>query len=245
MNYCNLCGTELFGDKKVKSHLLTGSQYVRPLTQDNSEVIGLENGKYFDPSHNYTDNKILCRKCDLILGKYEEERGKLLKIGDGELEFNNSIKMFPGIDGKKVKLACLSDLFRCSSTNKQIYSGINLGSIHSDRIKRLLLNPDNISFDLYPTTIGKVNFGIPFAAASFPIKCRIHHRIYYRSIMPGGWLWLVKIDSVNEPLFDKFSVDMYNLSSQTIDYGDPRIKNIILSSIYRDIKIMESKKESR
>ncbi len=225
------------------SHILTRSQYVAPLTKNTrSKLLGYGEGRKFDPTHEVTDKYILCRDCDSMLGRFEDERGKLFqKLNESDFSYNNGIKLITGVSGTKIKLACLADLFRCSITSIETYQAIFLGNKHESNIIRLFNDPLSCAASDYPTVFFKFKTPFPFEAIQIPVRARVNGRISYRAIMPYGWCWVTKVDSTSSNIFEKLTVDKLHGKAMIVDSGDERFAQSILQESYKIIDEVESK----
>lgn len=241
-NTCRICKKELSSSNHIESHILTRSQYIAPLTKSTShKLLGYSEGKIFDPTHEIKDDKILCDDCDHMLGRYEDERGKLFKrLNESDFSYDNSTKAIDNLNSTKIKLACLADLFRCSITSRSPYQAISLGAKHEEKMIHFFENPEFCNPNDYPTIIFKLKMPFVFEAAQVPIQARIKGRRVYRTIMPYGWGWLTKVDPMDVDFFSRLTVDSLDNRALIVDCGDRNLTQSILNSAYKAILDAES-----
>lgn len=235
MNYCKLCGAELAGAAKIKSHILTNSQYISPLSRrTNKQLIGFSPDGEFNPCHIITDNTILCKKCDNSLNLYEGERKKLLDYLDSNDCINQAI-VVPKINGELVKLACLADLYRCSITNISQFRDILLGNKHEYAIANILKAGHSHRSE-YPVLFAKLRMPLDFMAVHVPYRVRIAKMNYYRVAMPGGIIWLAKVDSRDNDYLNSVSVDSISGSAKAVIITDNNLSNKVLLETVRSMR---------
>lgn len=240
-NYCHLCGTALTKDNEIRSHILTRTTWMSPLLKGTKEkLLGLSIKGNFDPTHNITDNKILCKSCDNNLSIYEQERENLLKeITGSNFEIKTGTIQIEGFNATRIKLAFLADLYRCSITDIEIFNRISLGQKHEEKIKNLLLGIDKIEDpSVYSVILAKVKIPIDENGVSMmPIRCsrKVHKLNTYLMILPRGWICIIKIDSQKNETIDNLSVDIVPSYTTLCDFTNERASNfvtrLILSSI--------------
>ena len=229
---CRICDVEINTNNSIKSHILTNSQYIRPLTKTTkSNILGFSDGEIFNPCHNITDNTILCKKCDNRLNLYESERSKLFKISPEEIIYDNKFHTFKNINSYKIKMACLSDIFRCSITKIKQFERISIGKKNEETIAKILQNCDCDSLSKYPVMIGKLKMPLDFRAVQIPHRIRDEGILYYETVMPGAWIWKIKMDGRTNQSFDKLSVDANGESAQFVFIKD----EVVIKNILRNI----------
>ncbi len=238
---CRICGVELTSANKRRSHILNDASYFGQLTLKSGEhLMALRKGQPIikDMGH-YTTERILCADCELRIGKWEDERERLLSsdIRSSE-EFNNHPYMETvGYNQDSIKLACLADLFRCSVAQGKPYETVSLGEKHESAIRSMLLDGNAGSKYDYPVVLFRFNdkyktidgVGGPPISGRGPDGRRI-----YKTIMPRGWIWVVKVDSQGCEFLEDASIGSFNNTIKIINYGDAR-KSKELWSIYETV----------
>ena len=240
-HYCQLCGKLLTSENRAKAHILTRSTWMTPLSKGTTEkLLGFSRHNTFDPTHNITDNTILCKPCDNSLALYEQEREELLKgITHVQFKSNTGAVSIKGYDAAKIKLAFLADIYRCSITTIEPFAEINIGEKHEGKIRKILRGEQKIEkSSMYSVILGKIKYPITEEGVSMiPMKAprKMYGLNIYSMILPRSWLCMVKIDSQSNDDFDKFSIDSDPQSATLYDFTNDRvtgaITRLILSSI--------------
>ncbi len=240
--YCRLCGKPLTSRNRAKAHILTRSTWMAPLSKGTTEkLLGFSRHNTFDPTHNITDNTILCKPCDNSLALYEQEREELLKnITLAHFKSNTGAVNIKGYDAIKIKLAFLADIYRCSITTINPFTEINIGKKHEELIGKILRGEQKIEKpSMYSVILGKIKYPIAEEGVSMaPMKAphKIHGLNTYSMILPRSWLCMVKIDSQPNKDFDKFSIDSDLQSATLYDFTNNKATNAITRLILSSIK---------
>lgn len=100
------------------------------------------------PSGSY-DTNILCKDCDNKIGVYDNYA--LWFVNNATLE-NHPIGVgwqVKKVDAHKLKLFCMSYLFRASITERKEFADISLGAKHEEQLRLLILNNNHGKPDDY------------------------------------------------------------------------------------------------
>lgn len=213
IRYCRLCGVELTGKNKVRSHALTESTFFAPqkkIRPDSGRLEIYSKDKCFGDAGHYMTEYAFCRDCEGRFSVWEQERTELFNKSTRPTRAFRDEQYISetGYNGEYIRLSFILDLYRCSVFESEPYSGVSLGEYHQGRIKDILLNGhfDNVAD--YPTILFRYNNDFPLVneISEMPQKIRMHDGINaYRCFAPNGWTWLVKIDSRRHKLFEEAS----------------------------------------
>lgn len=204
-HYCHICGAKITPQNRVKSHILTKSTYY---------VKGIEyaissDNHIFDAKKRATEQDLLCNHCDHKIGQWEQKRLEFF-TSDGSRPSKpqnaQSVIFEYNFDNEQIVLACLADIYRCSISNLEPYSSIHLGNRHEHRIQKILLAGTISDFTEYPVILGRYSDEekILDDLTQIPHKLRFQPggTIYYRTFLPGGWSWMVRISKQSFPTID-------------------------------------------
>lgn len=150
------------------------------------------------PTGSY-DKSILCDKCDSMMGDWDLEAIKFCKSKLTTKHPSNLAWLISGIDQDKLKLFFMSYIWRASVTDLEEFKGCNIGSIHEERIRQLLLKSTPGSVDDYSVLLYK--FSIPDDKEKWgkTILIPINNRFKgYRTVdvySPNLYKAFVKVDS--------------------------------------------------
>ena len=239
-DYCRICGAALTKENRIESHILTRAQYIRPLSAvSTNKILGFRFAEYtrqkFDPSHAIKDNTISCKPCDQKLGTYEDIRIRFTNKTQEYFNGSNVARIIDHPFGSQIKLACLADLFRCSITAMQQYEDISLGAKHERLISEFLSGEKRINYTDYPLVLYKMKTPIRFDAVLAPQKRRIKQQIFYNAVMPGGWCWIVKVDSQRNTEFEELSIDRFQNKMLVVDSNDGQFVDMLFRKIIRAV----------
>lgn len=122
------------------------------------------------------------------------------------ISFNASHKTISGYNTANIKIAFLADIFRCSCFSLKCCKNINIGPKHTKRISQLLKLKSPGECDEYSIWIFKMtdDSNLMNGIGMFPCKCKFGGLNCYRALYPGGWEWIIKMDSRKNEL-DKLS----------------------------------------
>lgn len=206
---CRLCGVELTSANNCKAHIMPRGllRSMSPKEFGNLLIVGTDMDKKKRIPNGSYDKNILCRTCDNKLGVYDKyaldfvTNGKLINHPSG-VGWN-----IDGVDQAKLKLFCLSYLWRASITNRPEFTGISLGSKHEENIRKLLLTESPGGIDDYTTVFSKFDkVDDNFGAVMFPAKTRIRSIVYYEAYLPKLYKFWVKVDSQNDSVISHMSL---------------------------------------
>ena len=238
---CIVCGVTLTTTSRRRSHILTKSSYFsKQISKPGEHLMGIKDGAVItDDMGHFAWEYLLCDKCELKVGKWEQERERLFS---SNIRSHNNQKAEPyievtGYNQKYIKLACLADLFRCSEAVGCPYEGIDLGPIHTSIIREILKNENCNDPNIYPVIIARFNddYTIIDGASNAPLKERGPDGIrLYETLVPGGWIWIIKVDKRDCPILEKASLGAHK-NLLVMNYGNAR-KSKELLSIYKSVR---------
>lgn len=200
--YCRLCGCELTKDKKRRSHALTNATYFR----QQKEIRGggrleLMSSEFLDKDAGHHETEYaFCSECEIKFSIWEQERERFFsECPRFEKEPEEQIAIeITGYNAEYIKLACLTDLYRCSVFEGVAYKKVSLGEYHTNKIKQMLLNEDAGDKTDYPVVLRRFNkkYKLVDEISEIPTPSKGLYGVrYYEAIAPRGWYWIVKVDS--------------------------------------------------
>lgn len=238
---CKICGTTLTSKNRRKSHILTRSSYFNQQISRNGEhLMMLKKGeKIISDAGHYAWEWLLCGHCESKVGEWEGEREKLFSsdIRSKTRPEDQPYLETDQFDQNKIKLACLADIYRCSVTSGLPYKDISLGEKHESNIRKMLASEYADNKEEYPIVLCRFNseYDKIDRISGPPIKSRGPDGIrIYKTVVPRGWIWTVKIDSRQCEVLEKVSIGSFNQTLTIINYGDARKSNEF-RSIYETI----------
>lgn len=231
---CRICGTPITTKNKIASHAISRSIYSDKMELKHGEhllMLTKQSGTTVeaDYGHFQTETGILCKDCDYSLSKYEDERANFMRDNEN-IAFESSHKIVPNYNPANIKIAFLADIFRCSCFSLECCKDINIGQKHTDKIAKLLRTKSPGECDDYSIWIFKMtdNDNLMNGAGMYPHRCKFNGLNCYRALYPGGWEWIIKMDSRKND-YDKassfFGKDIVLLNG----------KNFKESGLFRDI----------
>jgi len=140
--HCKLCGKHT---KLVKSHVIPEWVY-RPLYDSDHRLIRIAANDRFPVSNRSTGewDRIMCQGCEDSFNKYDEYGRALIFSKPGEKTFGIQCVAaeygvdIHGVDYARAKLFQLSVLWRAGVSERDVFSGVQLGE-HEPRIRDMLL----------------------------------------------------------------------------------------------------------
>lgn len=207
---CSLCGTH---QKLIKAHIIPES-FFKELYNDEhyfDEVLNQEKlDKRTKRRKGLYDSEILCAKCDGKLGKLYDDYGA--KVFWGYRNLNIKIKDFHDIkdprikwrvvynaDVKRIKLFLLSILWRASISKLDFFKSVDLGEIHSERIKSILKENNSVYINDYSILLMHYATNSPSTRQVLTSinKYRNDGKIYYAAMLCGILIvWYISPNSV-------------------------------------------------
>lgn len=152
------------------------------------------------------DNQILCAECDHFLGILDDYGKHFLIDGDFSrktMEGEGIIVLPSEVNYSKLKLFCLSILWRAHHSTRREFSKINIGEQHERRIYEMLINSDVGTEDEYSIFLGKWGEGeletISDHLIQTPYSCKfdgVNYSIFYIS---NGIIIFIKVDKRSTP----------------------------------------------
>lgn len=163
------------------------------------------------PNGSY-DMDILCRTCDNKLGDYDDYALNFVKKTRLLAHPSGKFWTADGVDQSKLKLFCMSYLWRASITTREEFSGIDLGIKHETRIRELLLSGDSGTPDQFTTIFSKFsNADEMIGAIMFPARTHLRKLTYYEGYLPRLYKFWVKVDSQNDEVMSAHSLGAHEV----------------------------------
>lgn len=152
------------------------------------------------------DSQILCSSCDNKIGKYDNYAVKFVKMSGFKVHPTGKGWTLNGVDQKKLKLFCISYLWRCSITERSEFSGVSLGGKHEESIRLMIKNDEAGTQQDYTTTFSRFSSGKEVGGILFPAKTRIASLTHYEGYLPGLYKFWVKVDSQSNKSLENISL---------------------------------------
>ncbi len=215
---CKLCLNE---KPLIKAHIIPNFLY-KEIFNDDHFLYEVDSSSLRNRKKLYTgyfDKNIVCKECDgNIIGSYEHYASKSVfgKIGAENIvyrEYGNGIKdyFYTNIDYTKFKLFLLSMLWKASVSNLSYCKRVNLGVMHEEAIRLMLLNSNPKDTLDYPVTIMKLeNKAIPNKLIGDFVKSKSNAHTSYL-IALNDYLFKYEVSKHNiEDLTKKTCIDKNN-----------------------------------
>ena len=198
---CQICGATITTQNKIASHAISRSIYADKMKLEQGEhplMLTRKDGATAeaDYGHHQTETGVLCKACDYSLSKYEDIRAKFMRDNEN-ISFESSHKIIPGYSPTDIKIAFLADIFRCSCFSLECCKNINIGPKHTARIAELLELKSSGECDEYSIWLFKMtdDSNLMDGVGMYPHRCKFSGLNCYRALYPGGWEWIIKMDS--------------------------------------------------
>ncbi len=154
---CPLCLEE---KRLVRSHIIPKFNW-KPLKKSSPHYVILSN-KPENPERKSTNEHtehLLCENCDnSVIQRYEDYLARAL-YGGIKLNFEDTQRTtrVSNLDYNLTKKALLSIIWRMSASKQSLFKEVDLGPLHTERIRKLLFNDEDVSEEEYP-----INLTVPF-----------------------------------------------------------------------------------
>lgn len=157
---CKLCLKE---KPLVKSHVIPDFMY-KGMFNDEHYLIKINTNNIDQGRKIHTgsfDKSILCFECDTkIIGKYETYANDIMYLNNSEIKKYERMGedglqdiLITNINYTKFKLFLLSILWRAHISSRDDFKCVDLGKMHAERIRLMILNNDAKGIDDYATSI--------------------------------------------------------------------------------------------
>ncbi len=218
---CKLCGILIDSTNKCDAHIFPRG-LLKLLSKDeygNLLIVGTDFDKKRRAPVGSYDSGILCANCDNKIGEYDDYCIKF--ITDSKLVNHPSGLgwTISGIDQKKLKLFCVSYLWRASITSRSEFSGVSLGVQHENKMRELIFANSSGKPNDYTVIFSKFSTGKEVGGIMFPAKTRIKGIVYYEAYLPGLYKFWVKVDSRDDVVMSRLSLES-NLDVFVHNRGD-------------------------
>lgn len=206
---CKMCLEPLTSTNKCEAHIMprgllkemSGDEYGQLL------IVGTDMKKKLHAPIGSYDTGILCRNCDNKLGVYDKYALKFVKMKNLTPHQSGMGWLIQGVDHLKLKLFCLSYLWRASITSRAEFDGVSLGQKHEELIRKLLILNNPGSPGEYTTIFSKFSSSEDKGTGMLmPAKMRINNLNYYEAYLPNYYKFWVRVDSQDDPIISKLSL---------------------------------------
>lgn len=205
---CRLCGVVLTSSNKCNAHIFPASllRLLSAKEYGQLKIVGTEMDRAKKKPIGSYDDSILCSPCDGKIGIYDKYAKKFV-VTSKLVPHPIAGWTISGVDQHKLKMFCLSYLWRASITRLPEFNGVSLGDLHEEKLRKMILLDDSGTPSDFTTSIRKFESrGSQFGAILFPARTRIRGLTHYEAYLPDGYKVWVKVDSRNDPMIDALSI---------------------------------------
>lgn len=206
---CRLCHVALNTSNKCDAHILPRSllKAMSPEEYGKLLIVGTDMGKKKRAPTGSYDTEILCRTCDGKLGEFDKYALRFVNSSTLVDHPSGVGWIIKGVNQNKLKLFCISYLWRASITSRPEFRGVSLGAKHEEIIRCLLLQDAPLRPEDYSTVFAKfVRKDDNFGGVMFPAKTRINNFLYYEAYLPKLYKFWVKVDKRIDPVTSQLSL---------------------------------------
>jgi len=206
---CKLCGVTLTPANKCNAHIFPGSllKLLAPCQYGSLKVVGTDMKRSKRAPIGSYDSKILCATCDNKIGTYDAYARMFVEKSTLTPHASGVGWTISGADQHKLKMFCISYLWRASITSLTEFNGVSLGDVHEERIRQMIINDNSGSVHDYTTTIQRFNNDNgEFGGILFPARTKIAGLTAYEGYLPYGYKFWIKVDSRIEDIVSSLSV---------------------------------------
>lgn len=206
---CRLCGTELTPGNKCNAHIFPSSllKLLSPGEYGSLKVVGTEMDRSKRTPIGSYDSNILCSSCDNKIGVYDGYARKFIERSVLVPHPSGVGWTIDNVDQHKLKMFCISYLWRASITSLPEFKGVSLGVVHEEQIRQMILSDDSGGTHDYTVSLQKFsNNDGKFGGILFPARTKLVGLNTYEGYLPHGYKFWVKVDSQNENEISSLSV---------------------------------------
>lgn len=235
---CKLCGIELTPENKCDAHIFPSSllKLLTPGEYGKLKVVGTEMDKSKRTPIGSYDSKILCRVCDNKIGVYDGYARTFVETSVLTPHASGVGWVVADVDQHKLKMFCISYLWRASITSLPEFKGISLGPKHEEQIRQMLLADNSGTLHDYTVSIQKFsNNDGKFGGILFPAKTKVAGVTCYEAYLPNGYKIWIKVDSRKENIVSGMSVGVTEplFIGDRGDFHSSREKAIMVKAVMR------------
>jgi len=200
---CKLCNSSTnFG----KSHIIPESFFLSERKDGETPILATNTPGVFPkrrPIGEY-DGSILCKECEQLFGPWDNYAKVLLfdKFSQFNLvaeESDYSAYSIERYDYHKLKLFCLSVLWRAGVSDRECFEKVSLGP-HEQILRNMILSSDPGNKDQYSVQLMRFH-GLPHEfPVIMPIGFRTRYKFNYHRIYLGNFFFDVKTDKRKTPV---------------------------------------------
>lgn len=170
-------------------------------------MIGTDMDKSIQTPIGSYDINILCASCDSSIGIYDRYASDFIKKSTLTPHPSGLGWLIDNVNQHKLKMFCITYLWRASITTRKEYKGVSLGYVHEDQIRQMILKNDSGSVHDYTVSIQRFsNDDGKYGGILLPAKTKVAGLTCYEGYLPKGYKFWVKVDSRNEDSVSKLSV---------------------------------------
>lgn len=206
---CKLCDTTLTLFNKCNAHIFPASllKLLTPGEYGSLKVVGTKMDRSKRTPIGLYDSKILCAECDNKIGVYDGYARRFVEKSILVPHQSGVGWIVEGADQHKLKMFCISYLWRASITSLPEFGDVSLGFVHEERIQQMILNDTSGGKHDYTVSLQKFsNNDGKFGGILFPARTRLVGLTSYEGYSPQGYKFWVKVDSQNEERLSGLSI---------------------------------------
>ncbi len=206
---CRLCDVHLISENKCNAHIFPSSllKLLTPGEYGSLKVVGTDMDRSKRTPIGSYDSNILCASCDNKIGVYDGYVRRFIECSVLVPHPSGVGWTIDNVDQHKLKMFCISYLWRASITSLAEFKGISLGAVHEGRIRQMILNDNSGGINDYTVSLQRFNNDDgEFGGILFPARTKLVGLTVYEGYLPQGYKFWVKVDSRNEDKVSSLSV---------------------------------------
>jgi hypothetical protein len=235
---CKLCGVQLTASNKCEAHIFPRSllRVLSPEEYGQLKLVGTDMDRSKRRPIGSYDKNILCSSCDSKIGIYDSYAKVFVTNKHLVPHPSGAGWTMTGVDQGKLKLFCISYIWRASITTLEEFNRTSAGAVHEEAMRLMILDDNPATPSDYTTSVHKfVSIDGKFEGILFPARTRINDINHYEAYLPNGYKFWVKVDSRNDELIDSLSVGAVEpmFIGHRGDYHGSIEKNIMVKAARR------------
>lgn len=206
---CRLCGVVLSPINKCNAHIFPSSllKLLAPGEYGSIKIVGTEMDRAKRTPIGSYDCNILCATCDNKVGIYDGYSRRFMENSVLVPHPSGAGWTIDNVDQHKLKMFCISYLWRASITNLSEFKAVSLGTVHEERMRQMILNDNSGGVNDYTVSLQKFsNDDGNFGGILLLARTRLVGLNVYEGYLPHGYKFWVKVDSRNEDKLSAISV---------------------------------------
>jgi len=182
------------------------------------------------------DGNILCAVCDNKIGIYDEYAKVFVTTAKLVTHPSGAGWTVDNVDQHKLKMFCVSYIWRASITSLAEFRGTSLGTLHEEKMREMILKDDSGTPYDYTASIQKFESADgKFGGILFPARTKVNDVNHYEAYLPNGYKIWVKVDSRNEDVITPLSIGALDpmFVGNRGDYHASTEKGIMVNAVRR------------